>query len=266
MILQVGGSISFAPEARGPDAKWLTDDTRHMLAELDPQRRPGDDRDQHQPDEHHGADGRGRLRRHLACIPRSGLPTATWSCRPLRAGSMSTCGGCRPAASSRTSSWRRSPQLETVERLIRRGAYTGPLNRHLGGHRRRVRRAEPVQHDRVRPPGTRTGRAHARIADAQRAAGQHHGDRHGPAYPVRQRGHPVGPDSRTCDPVARSRSWCASPANLDRDVATGKEAREVYKLDEHYGSAEETVAKIGFPPGRKPGQSASRSTPDAPGA
>ena len=36
MILQVGGSISFAPEGDGADAKWLSDDVRHMLAELDP--------------------------------------------------------------------------------------------------------------------------------------------------------------------------------------------------------------------------------------
>ncbi len=36
MILQVGGSISFAPEADGDVAKWLSDDTRHMLAELQP--------------------------------------------------------------------------------------------------------------------------------------------------------------------------------------------------------------------------------------
>ena len=36
MILQVGGSISFAPEGDGADATWLNDDTRHMLAELDP--------------------------------------------------------------------------------------------------------------------------------------------------------------------------------------------------------------------------------------
>ncbi|HTR85308.1 MAG TPA: 3-keto-5-aminohexanoate cleavage protein, partial [Reyranella sp.] len=35
MVIQVGGSISFAPE-EGQDAKWLDDDTRHMLAELDP--------------------------------------------------------------------------------------------------------------------------------------------------------------------------------------------------------------------------------------
>src|SRR5215472_15304794 len=36
MILQVGGSISFAPEGEGADAKWLSDDTRHALAELKP--------------------------------------------------------------------------------------------------------------------------------------------------------------------------------------------------------------------------------------
>jgi uncharacterized protein (DUF849 family) len=36
MILQVGGSISFAPEGEGEEAKWLSDDTRHMLAELKP--------------------------------------------------------------------------------------------------------------------------------------------------------------------------------------------------------------------------------------
>src|SRR6516225_2857073 len=36
MILQVGGSISFAPENEGDKAKWLSDDTRHMLAELKP--------------------------------------------------------------------------------------------------------------------------------------------------------------------------------------------------------------------------------------
>ena len=36
MILQVGGSISFAPEGEGEAARWLSDDTRHMLAELTP--------------------------------------------------------------------------------------------------------------------------------------------------------------------------------------------------------------------------------------
>ena len=36
MIIQVGGSISFAPDGPDGEAKWLSDDTRHMLADLDP--------------------------------------------------------------------------------------------------------------------------------------------------------------------------------------------------------------------------------------
>jgi uncharacterized protein (DUF849 family) len=36
MIIQVGGSISFSPESEGEAAKWLSDDTRHKLADLDP--------------------------------------------------------------------------------------------------------------------------------------------------------------------------------------------------------------------------------------
>ena len=36
LILQVGGSISFAPEGEGAQARWLSDDTRHLLAEAEP--------------------------------------------------------------------------------------------------------------------------------------------------------------------------------------------------------------------------------------
>ncbi|HWJ07622.1 MAG TPA: 3-keto-5-aminohexanoate cleavage protein [Steroidobacteraceae bacterium] len=36
LVIQVGGSISFAPENEGDAAKWLSDDTRHLLAELQP--------------------------------------------------------------------------------------------------------------------------------------------------------------------------------------------------------------------------------------
>lgn len=36
MIIQVGGSISFAPHTDDAKAKWLDYDTRHMLTELDP--------------------------------------------------------------------------------------------------------------------------------------------------------------------------------------------------------------------------------------
>src|SRR6188472_3009036 len=36
LVIQVGGSISFMPEGDGEVAKWLSDDTRHMLADLTP--------------------------------------------------------------------------------------------------------------------------------------------------------------------------------------------------------------------------------------
>ncbi|EYS87523.1 hypothetical protein CF68_02710 [Cupriavidus sp. SK-4] len=36
MIIQVGGSISFAPVEEGAPAEWLSDETRHMLARLKP--------------------------------------------------------------------------------------------------------------------------------------------------------------------------------------------------------------------------------------
>ncbi len=36
MVLQVGGSISFAPKTESAAAEWLDDDTRHMLADLTP--------------------------------------------------------------------------------------------------------------------------------------------------------------------------------------------------------------------------------------
>ena len=38
---------------------------------------------------------------------------------------------------------------------------------------------------------------------------------------------------------------------LGREVATGKEAREICKIDTFYGSIEETLAKNGFAPNRK---------------
>ena len=36
MIMQVGGSIAFSPKSDDAKAEWLDYDTRHMLAELQP--------------------------------------------------------------------------------------------------------------------------------------------------------------------------------------------------------------------------------------
>ena len=70
----------------------------------DAQARPGDDRDQHQPDEHLRAVDRGRCREHVAResgVP-AGLPRDDHSLG-ARPSSRNTCAGCRPTASSRSS-------------------------------------------------------------------------------------------------------------------------------------------------------------------
>jgi hypothetical protein len=66
MIIQVGGSISFAPETDGAAAKWLSDDTRHMLADLDPKPDQVTVTVNTVADERHRADGRRGHRRHHA--------------------------------------------------------------------------------------------------------------------------------------------------------------------------------------------------------
>ncbi len=92
MILQVGGSISFAPEGEGADAKWLSDDARHMLAELKPK-----------PDQVTIAVNTTQMN-IMDLMSEDGIwqdqprrardsitPIARWSFRPARNGSRSIC-------------------------------------------------------------------------------------------------------------------------------------------------------------------------------
>src|SRR5689334_18604027 len=128
MILQVGGSISFAPEGDGADATWLSDDARHMLAELDPK-----------PDQVTIAINTSQMnivelmtaedvagtsfeRPELWEAYRNmEVPASpTWVEEHLR---RLVGNGIQPHFQLA-----HSAQLETVERLVRRGIYTGPLN------------------------------------------------------------------------------------------------------------------------------------------
>ena len=77
MILQVGGSISFAPEGDGARRQVALRRHPPHARRARPQARPGDHRDQHQPDEHRRADDRRRHRRHLVrSAPSCTRPTA----------------------------------------------------------------------------------------------------------------------------------------------------------------------------------------------
>lgn len=254
MILQVGGSISFAPESEGAQAKWLSDDTRHMLAELSPK-----------PDQvtiaintsqmnvvelmtedDYAGSSFARPEVYEAYREMSVPAGPAWVEEHLR---RLSAAGIQPHFQLAN-----IPQLETVERLIRRGVYAGPLNLTwvaIGGgfdgpcpynmveFIRRVpdgacltletlmRNVLPINtmaiamglHTRCGIEDTLWGRKGQRMTSAQQIE-----------QIVR---------------VARE---------LGREVADGKEARRIYKLGETYRSADETLAKLGYAPNRKAGE------------
>ena len=142
MVLQVGGSISFAPEGEGADAKWLNDDTRHMLAELDPE-----------PDQVTIAINTNQM--NIIEL----MTTTTWpaprSRSPSTTGPTATCRS-RPAPAFYVEHLKRLQangiqphfmlgdiaQLETVERLIRARRLHRPADPEL---RRRSAAASPAR-------------------------------------------------------------------------------------------------------------------------
>jgi uncharacterized protein (DUF849 family) len=177
MLIQVGGSISFAPETDGAAAKWLSDDTRHMLAELDPK-----------PDQVTVTVNTSQMNilEHMAYEDIAGtsmedpevfhaykemtVPAQPgWveeHIRRLSAAGIQSAFQCYNINS-----------FESVERLIRRGIYKGPL----------------VMNWVAISGGMDAGwcGADGRELDAQRVAGEH--DRHcdGAACALRHRGQPV---------------------------------------------------------------------------
>ena len=66
MVLQVGGSISFAPETRRRQGQVAVRRHPPHAGRADAEAGPGDRHGQHVADEHRRADGAGRYRRHLA--------------------------------------------------------------------------------------------------------------------------------------------------------------------------------------------------------
>ncbi|KAI3593200.1 beta-keto acid cleavage protein [Cupriavidus sp. U2] len=127
MIIQVGGSISFAPEDEGQAAKWLSDDTRHMLADLDP--RPDqvtvtvNTAQMNVTDHAEDADFRGTSREDMALFNAYKNMTVPanpgWveeHVRRLTAAGIQSQFQCYNINS-----------FESVERLMRRGFYKGPL-------------------------------------------------------------------------------------------------------------------------------------------
>lgn len=254
MILQVGGSISFAPEGEGADAKWLSDDARHMLAELDPK-----------PDQVTIAINTSQM--NIVELMTEDDIAGTSFTRPevyeayremyVPAGpgwveehlKRLQAKGIQPHFQLSS-----IPQLETVERLIRRGRYTGPMMVTwvgIGGGFDGPNPYNMMEFIRRVPDGAvltleTLMRSCLPVNTMAIAMGLH--TRCGNEDTL------WGRKGEKMTSVQQIRQLVRISGELGREVATGKEARQIYKLDERYRDADETLAKIGFAPNRKPGQ------------
>ena len=63
--------------------------------------------------------------------------------------------------------------------------------------------------------------------------------------------------SDAASPGKTSAGWPSPAGNLLSHgvaIANAEEARHIYKIGEQYHSVDETLAKLGYPPNRTPGQ------------
>ena len=254
MILQVGGSISFAPEGEGSDAKWLSDDTRHMLADLDPapdQVTIAINTSQMNIMELMTADdiaGTSMQRPELAEAYREMTVPAgpAWVEEHLR---RLQAAGIQPHFQLSS-----IPQLETVERLIRRGVYTGPLNLTwvgIGGGFDGPNPYNIMNFVQRVPDGAcltleTLMRSVLPVNAMAIAMGLH--PRCGNEDTI------WGRKGEKMTSVAQVEQLVRVAGELGREVATGKEARDIYRIGQTYADADETLAKLGYAPNRRPGQ------------
>jgi uncharacterized protein (DUF849 family) len=255
MILQVGGSISFAPESEGDVAKWLSDDTRHMLAELKP--RPDqvtvavntsqfnivemmDDRDIAGTSLSNPAmyeayremtvpAGPGWLEEHVKRLSANGIQSH------FQLAHVS--------------------QLETLERMMRRGKFFGPLILTwvaIGGGFDAPNPYTMMNFIRHVPDGAvltlESSMRHVLPLNTMAIAMGLH---------VR-----CGNEDNLWAPNATDRITSVQQVEqlvrisreLGREIASGPEARRIYRIGEFYQSTDETLAKNGFAPNREPGR------------
>ena len=255
MVIQVGGSISFAPSDEHEKAEWLGYDTRHMLTELNPKpdqitivigttqmdilplTTPDDVQGTHLANPAMQAAYQNMIAdatpefyiEHLKRLRKNGI-------QPMFA-----------MAHIHT--------LEAIEHLIRTGVYMGPLNHTMtaiGGASGCGRNPfDFMEWVRRSPQGSiatyeslwRTVPPYAAMAVA---LGIHM--RVGNEDNLWRK-----PGQRTTS-VAQVEQVVRIANELGRKVATADEARQMLKIGTWYNSPDETLANLGLPPNRKDGQ------------
>ena len=254
MLLQVGGSISFAPEGEGADARWLEDDTRHMLADLRP--RPDQvtiaiNTNQMNVCELLSADDVAgtslALPAYQAAYSEMTIPSGpAFVAEHLK---RLQAAGIQPHFMLGDVG-----QLETVERLIRRGIYTGPLVLNwvgIGGGADGPNPFNMMGFVRRVPAG-----AVLTIESIMRnvlplntmaiAMGLH--------VRVGIEDNLWGRKGERITSVQQVEQMVRIARELHREVASGAQAKAIYRIGEHYASADETLAKLGYAPNRQPGE------------
>lgn len=145
-------------------------------------------------------------------------------------------------------------QLETVERLIRRGHYTGPVVLNwvaIGGGADGPNPRNMMEFINRCPQG-----AVLTIESLMRhvlplntmaiAMGLH--------VRVGIEDNLWGKKGERMTSVQQVEQMVRIARELHRDVASGTDARRIYKIGEHYNGIDETLAAVGYEPNRKPGQ------------
>ena len=255
MIIQVGGSISFAPEGEGEIAKWLSDDTRHMLAELTPK-----------PDQVTLAINSNQFNIIEALSESDVLGTSFADpVKQVAYREMTIPAGPAWVEEHIKRLTKNGIQiqfqlgninsLETVERMMRRGVCNVPLILTwipIGGGADSMTPYNMTNFLKAVPDGAVV------TFEAQMnnvlplnimaiALGQH--VRCGIEDTIWL------PDrSRKMSSVEQVEQLVRIAKECGRPVANGKEARQIYKIGTFYKDADETLAKNGFSPNRKAGQ------------
>jgi uncharacterized protein (DUF849 family) len=253
MILQVGGSISFAPEP-GKEAAWPGNDSRHALALLDPK-----------PDQVTIAINTSQMNILELTAPGdvAGTSLATPQMQAafkdmyLEAGPTFVETNLRLMRENGIQPYfmlAHVHQLETVEHLIRTGVYMGPLNLcyvAIGGGAAGRNPTDLIEFARRTPDGAvLTNESIMRTVfptSAIAIALGHH-------VRVGIEDNLWGPRGERMTSVEQI-EWCVDMARkLGRDVASADEARTMSKIGVTYDSVEQTLNELGMPPNRVQGQ------------
>ncbi len=254
MVIQVGGSISFAPVGEGEIAKWLSDDTRHMLAELDPK-----------PDQVTVTINTVQMNviEHMEEADITGTSMATPEGRRAYSEMVVPSNPAwyeehirRLSAAGIQSAFQfyNLNSFETVERLMRRGVYKGPLVCNwvaISGGMDAPNVYNLANFLRAIPDG-----AKLTVESSMRNV-----------LPINMMGIAMGlhvrcgiednlwNQSRTAkmSTVEQIEQLVRISREFGREIATGKEARELLKIGVFYDTVEESLAANGFSPNRNGG-------------